>query len=74
MDLYTNATACINGKGFKPNETCAKCSEDYDKLNKFYTKIRFDTADKLCFDIKDRVRLFLVFPDFEVIPFIFISF
>lgn len=55
-DIVIDCTGPFKGN-HKSNETCIKCADKYEELNKIYNNIRLKTVDKFCFDIKDKVGI-----------------
>lgn len=53
VSLYKRAFECINDNGEK---SCHECNDHYNNLTILYDKIRKQTGDKFCFDLKNMVK------------------
>lgn len=57
ISLQDQVMKCINDTS-KQNSSavCTECQDDYNKLNIIYDRIKTKSADKICFDLEDKVK------------------
>lgn len=55
--LHDQVMKCISDTSKRNSSAvCTDCQEDYNKLNIIYDHIKSKSADKICFDLEDKVK------------------